>query len=110
MISVACGAPSQESKSAADKESEPSTDNLGTYPDSGETEEVDIGCDDGTCFTCGDGLCPKGAYCDQDAQGGGACAWLSECPASPSCACLTKVLGATCNCDESDGGPLVSCQ
>ncbi len=61
-------------------------------------------CDDGTCFNCGDGLCPKGFYCDAQAAGGPACSWLPECAESPSCTCLEKVLGSDCRCAEKNGG------
>lgn len=107
---ASCGGPQQETKTASEEEPDPHTDSLGTYPDSGVTAEVDPGCEDGTCFPCGEGLCPKGAYCDQDSRGGPACAWVSECPGSPDCACLTKILGSTCDCDEGDGGPHIDCQ
>lgn len=66
-------------------------------------------CSDGTCFVCGSGVCPKGAYCDAGAPSGGACAWVAECPGEPSCACLKKTLGAGCSCEAAEGGPLVRC-
>ena len=55
-------------------------------------------CDDGTCSTCGSGICPAGWYCDEKASGGGACSWLTECADKPTCACVTRVLGAACKC------------
>ncbi|MCA9593512.1 MAG: hypothetical protein KC776_09390 [Myxococcales bacterium] len=61
-------------------------------------------CDDGTCFQCGEGLCPKGFYCDEKATGGAACSWLPECAADASCGCVTKVLGSDCSCTEKSGG------
>ena len=61
-------------------------------------------CDDGSCFLCGEGMCPKGFYCDEKAAGGAACSWLPECAAQPSCGCLSKVLGADCACSEKSGG------
>ena len=65
-------------------------------------------CDDGTCSTCGSGICPAGWYCDESAPGGAACAWLKECAEKASCGCVTKVLGSACKCrDES--GIKVSC-
>jgi hypothetical protein len=67
-------------------------------------------CDDGSCFECGEGLCPKGFYCDASAQGGPACSWLPECAKDPSCACLKKELGKDCNCESGAGGPQVTCQ
>ncbi len=67
-------------------------------------------CSDGTCFACGEGICPTGAHCDQDATGGPACAWLPECTGTSTCACVTSVVGSSCSCDDSGGGPIVSCQ
>jgi hypothetical protein len=65
-------------------------------------------CSDGTCFPCGDGECPVGAYCDRDGPVGPACAWLSECPGKASCGCIQRVLGASCQCESADG-PSVTC-
>ncbi len=65
-------------------------------------------CTDGTCSVCGDGICPTGWYCDESAPGGAACSWLKECAEHPSCACVSKVLGADCKCRD-DGGLKVSC-
>jgi hypothetical protein len=65
-------------------------------------------CDDGTCFHCGGGLCPKGFYCDEKAVGGAACSWLPECASDASCGCVEKVLGSECSCTEKSGG--VFCQ
>lgn len=94
---------SSESATAAASEAEPEED----VPDA---EPVRPSCSDGTCFECGSGLCPQGAYCDASAPGGPACAWIQECPGSPSCACLAKVLGAACSCDASAGSPHVTCR
>lgn len=79
----------------------------------GDTEEEApraSACADGTCLECGGGLCPKGFYCDEKAPGGAACAWLPECAASATCACVKQVLGDGCSCSEKPGGPSVSCQ
>lgn len=67
-------------------------------------------CADGTCSECGSGLCPKGFYCDEQAPGGAACAWLPECAQSASCGCIEKVLGSGCSCREKGGGISVACQ
>lgn len=64
-------------------------------------------CDDGTCSPCGSGICPAGWYCDERA--GGACSWLAECTQKPTCACVTRVLGAGCKCREESGGLKVAC-
>ncbi|MEZ4221895.1 MAG: hypothetical protein R3B13_13260 [Polyangiaceae bacterium] len=61
-------------------------------------------CNDEGCFPCGEGLCPKGFYCDQQAPGGPACSWLPECAAEPTCACLSKSLGSECSCSEKSSG------
>ena len=66
-------------------------------------------CDDGTCSLCGGGICPAGWYCDEKATGGGACSWLTECTDKPTCACVTRVLGAACKCREEGGGLKVAC-
>jgi hypothetical protein len=66
-------------------------------------------CDDGTCSKCGSGICPAGWYCDEKASGGAACSWLAECPEKPTCACVTRVLGASCKCREESGGLKVAC-
>ncbi len=69
-----------------------------------------VNCDDGTCSKCGSGICPAGWYCDEKASGGGACSWLTECADKPSCACVTRVLGASCTCREEGGGLKVACE
>jgi hypothetical protein len=76
---------------------------------SGEERETSKGpsCDDGTCSLCGSGICPSGWYCDEKA--GGSCSWLAECAEKPSCACITRVLGASCKCSASGGGLKVAC-
>lgn len=65
-------------------------------------------CDDGTCTPCGDGICPSGWYCDENAQGGPACGWLPACAKKPSCACLTRALSG-CRCEERQGGLYLNC-
>lgn len=67
-------------------------------------------CADGSCLECGNGLCPKGFYCDEKAPGGPACGWLPECAASATCSCVKQALGSGCTCSEKAGGPSVSCQ
>jgi hypothetical protein len=67
-------------------------------------------CDDGTCHSCGSGMCLTGWYCDESAKGGAACGWLPQCAEKPSCACLSKVLGPGCACSEQGGGPHVTCK
>lgn len=110
---VACGG----STPAAD-EPESSAGTLATSRDEdgpGPSEDGEEGeaaaparaCNDETCFACGAGLCLDGMYCDLGAGPG--CSWLPECAQSPSCACITRVLGSDCRCDDSGGGPEVDC-
>src|SRR5690606_16148049 len=108
-ILTACGGSSKEAQSPSDTESR-SSDGPSSF-DSEQDSSIPDGpdCSDGTCFTCGEGICPVGAYCDNEAAGGSACAWLPECSGAPSCSCITKVLSG-CTCDESAGGPQVSCK
>lgn len=98
--------PSTAESSASPEAPEENDESTAAAPD---PEPVRPSCSDGTCFECGSGLCPQGAYCDSGAPGGPACAWIQECPGSPSCSCLGKVLGASCTCDDGAGGPTVSC-
>lgn len=69
-------------------------------------------CDDGTCSSCGAGICPAGWYCDESAKGGPACGWLPACAAArgTSCACVTGKLGSGCACSEQSGGLHVTCK
>jgi hypothetical protein len=66
-------------------------------------------CADGTCTTCGKGICPAGFYCDESAKGGAACSWLPQCGEKASCSCLTKALGSACKCADQAGGQHVTC-
>lgn len=83
----------------------------GEAKDDGAKAELARGpsCDDGTCSSCGNGICPAGWYCDEKAGGGGACSWLTECADKATCACVTRVLGAACKCREEGGGLKVAC-
>ena len=67
-------------------------------------------CDDGTCSSCGAGICPAGWYCDESATGGPACGWLPACAQKSSCACVTGKLGSGCSCSEQSGGLHVTCK
>lgn len=111
-----------EPKSAADDESSSSESKGSSSEGDGEVEEQSNegpataeraegpSCDDGTCSKCGSGICPAGWYCDEKASGGGACSWLTECADKPTCACVTRVLGAACKCKEENGGLKVACE
>jgi hypothetical protein len=117
-----CGGPgtaSGEPKSAADAD-DASASSSSENSESGHDDEEDHAsaaddkppgpsCDDGTCSPCGSGICPSGWYCDENASGGAACSWLTECADKPSCGCITRVLGPSCKCREEAGGLKVSC-
>jgi hypothetical protein len=67
-------------------------------------------CEDSACFTCGDGICPVGYYCERSKKGAPlACASAAKCAEKPTCACL-KPLIAGCSCEDKQGGPLVQCE
>lgn len=109
-----CGCGSSSAQNSADMPTAATSHETMSRADDNSTDrEVatprDLDCNDGTCFRCGDGVCPQGSYCDQDAQGGPACAWLSECSQAPTCSCVKKILGSSCSCDDS-AGVSVSCQ
>ena len=116
-LGAGCGGSTQgtEAKAPGDQsetsDSEPST---GSAEDA-EQESADsaqpkgLGCDDGSCSPCGAGMCLAGWYCDEGATGGPACSWLKECTEKPSCSCITRVLGSSCQCREESGGLRVSC-
>ncbi len=112
LLVASCGGETRaRSAQSPDSSSEefPSSDSPAQDYEQGETESAPrASCDDGTCFECGDGVCLEGFYCDQDASGGAACSWLPDCAKSPSCSCIEKVLGPSCECHDA-GGPMVSC-
>ena len=113
LVGSACGGsgkPAAEPESSAGSVATSRSDEgEATESDSGDEEEAPKAraCNDETCFACGEGLCLKGMYCDVGAGPG--CSWLPECAKSPSCACITRVLGSQCKCDDSGGGPQVEC-
>jgi len=96
---------SQSAQASEPAEPEPSPEELRAD----RTRALQATCEDGTCFSCGDGVCPVGAYCATAPDGAQACAWVPECP-KPSCACVTRALGSGCSCSESGGAPQVTCQ
>ncbi|HLV64871.1 MAG TPA: hypothetical protein VKY73_03630 [Polyangiaceae bacterium] len=118
VLGSACGSGgTPEAASPDDAESDsafesPSDDAEDGDPESASGEEASSTprplCDDGSCIPCGDGMCPVGWYCDEDA--GPACSWIPECAPDASCGCLRRVLGAACRCNESGPAPTVSCQ
>jgi hypothetical protein len=111
-LTVACGGAASRATSGADAErAGEGAERGGSAEGDGERQSGPPlpSCDDGTCFRCGAGICPQGFYCDEDAQGGAACAWLPSCADSASCACVKQALGAACKCQEQGGGVSVSC-
>jgi hypothetical protein len=115
---AACGgSATPEPRSADHSEPAESSSSKDGDHDSGADEPSDAAesapadpCADGTCFSCGKSLCLSGWYCDESAKGGAACSWQPECAKSPSCRCLTKVLGEGCSCKDEAGAPHVSCE
>ncbi|MCU0693094.1 MAG: hypothetical protein MUF54_17000 [Polyangiaceae bacterium] len=67
-------------------------------------------CRDGTCVTCGDGICPDGFYCETTGARSG-CAWSTACPSKPTCACLQAELrdDPKCTCEQREGFAFVTC-
>jgi hypothetical protein len=63
-------------------------------------------CNDETCSSCGDALCPAGFYCEEARS---LCSWVPECAGDASCACLQKTLPG-CSCDDREGKLYVTCQ
>lgn len=111
-LAVACGgARSGPAKAGAGERAQADDSSGGTPGGAGEQERGPAlpSCDDGTCFRCGDSICPKGFYCDKDARGGPACSWLPACAEAPSCSCVQQALGSGCSCEEEGGGVIVDC-
>lgn len=114
---MACGGSSPEAESpgatgADDGASSSDTSEPEPSPEELQAERsrtLQASCDDGTCFSCGDGVCPVGAYCAAAPDGALACAWVPECP-KPTCACVTRALGSSCSCEEQGGAPHVTCR
>src|SRR6478735_3895944 len=108
---LACSSPppADPSQTDASTEAEPAEVAEAEAGEAAEPEPPRPTCEDGTCFECGQGFCPRGAYCDGSAPGGAACAWIQECPGDPSCACLVRVLGSSCKCESGPSGPEVNC-
>ena len=101
VLAVGCGGGASSGAKSADD-----SDEDYEYSEEGDAPPV---CEDGTCFACGEGLCPTGFYCDESAVGGPACGWLPECARETSCSCVEGVLGTDCSCDERDDGVYIDC-
>jgi hypothetical protein len=91
----------------ADGEGGPGGSRRATDGESEDESEAPVDpCADQSCFKCGEGICPKGFYCDEKAGG---CAWLPECPSDASCSCVKQGAG-DCSCEERSGGIYVRCE
>lgn len=116
LLAISCGgsAGSRPAESASAEGDEAATDGPttaeGSEDDGEEAEPAPrrVNCDDGTCFACGESLCPTGWYCDQSAKGGPACGWLPDCAAKTSCGCVSRVF-SSCSCEEKSGGVHLTC-
>ena len=83
----------------------------GSNPQGGQSSGPQLpSCDDGTCFACGDGICPTGFYCDTN-KGVTGCAWIPSCVKTPSCDCLKPTLPRDqgCKCEDRKGVAFVTC-
>jgi hypothetical protein len=67
-------------------------------------------CDDGSCFRCGDGICPTGFYCESNGGVTG-CQWSPACARTPTCRCLESSIKADprCGCEDRNGVAFVTC-
>lgn len=65
-------------------------------------------CSDGSCFECGEGICPVGFYCETAGGAAPGCGWSAACAQKPSCACLAPTTKG-CTCQDRGGFPHVSC-
>ncbi|MCU0657253.1 MAG: hypothetical protein MUF64_18935 [Polyangiaceae bacterium] len=110
----ACGAPgtpggsktpAPTSSAASEAPSAPKAD-PGTKP-AEASGPARPSCADGSCFECGEGVCPAGFFCQKSAGVAG-CAWATECPQKPTCACVAP-LAPGCTCAERGGFPHVTC-
>ncbi|MBI5536770.1 MAG: hypothetical protein HY898_28880 [Deltaproteobacteria bacterium] len=77
---------------------------------SGPSEPQLPSCDDGTCFACGDGICPTGFYCESN-KGVTGCASHPSCPKNPTCDCMRTTLqrDPRCKCEDRKGVAFVTC-
>lgn len=104
-----CGGATPKAHAPEEHADNTSDDSTSASSDSTPEAPQPPSCDDGTCFPCGDGICPQGFYCDRKAAGGPACSWLPACAKKASCDCVTKTLGSSCSCNAENGGIYVDC-
>ncbi|RYE91515.1 MAG: hypothetical protein EOO75_08730 [Myxococcales bacterium] len=65
-------------------------------------------CADGSCFECGEGICPVGFFCETAGSATPACASSTTCAQRPTCACLGAQIKG-CTCEDRGGVPHVKC-
>lgn len=112
---AACGTPGASQPGAKKPETNPvagasGASGGGEKPGAGVSEPEGPrkpSCTDGSCFECGEGICPAGFYC-QKSGGSTGCAWAAECAQKPTCACVAP-LTKGCSCEDRGGFPHVTC-
>ncbi|OQX67786.1 MAG: hypothetical protein B6A08_13515 [Sorangiineae bacterium NIC37A_2] len=110
LLAAACGGGSKEPSSPSSSwDEEPRASASSADVDGAGAESEAEPAEAFSGFSCGQGSCPMGAYCDESKANLAACAWISDCGAEPSCGCLTRILGASCSCEFEGGGPRVRC-
>lgn len=112
-LAVGCGGSSKPAETATKAESSSESAPKSAAPASDEepaaAAPARASCDDGTCTTCGDAVCPSGWYCDESAPGGPACGWVPECVQKATCGCVKKAF-AGCSCEDTLGAAHLSCR
>ena len=113
VLALACGSGSEKPPTTASSGNE-----LGAKPDSStttgaSTSEAPAGprrpsCDDGSCFVCGESICPNGFYCETAGSAAPACGWAAGCAQKATCACLGPQTKG-CTCEERGGVAHVRC-
>jgi len=105
LLCLSCGGSQTAKPGASGEPGNPSTSR------GSEQDEPQLpSCDDGSCFRCGEGICPKGFYCESNGGVTG-CQWSTACAKAPTCACLQPMLKADprCSCELRDGAAFVTC-
>jgi hypothetical protein len=114
LVVAACATPpgsSPQTPASGGGEKPSGTSEPGGSPTGGP--EVSAGpskpsCSDGSCFECGEGICPSGFYCEKSGSAAPACAWAASCAQKPTCACLAAQTRG-CTCQDRNGAPHVVC-
>lgn len=113
LFAVSCGGGTTESPAKTAREASNATADVSSDPNANDESEKEAAapkpalCGDGSCITCGTGICPTGWYCDESAPGGPACGWVPGCEKKKSiCNCLGDRFQHKCRCTEDNGGAL----